>query len=230
MCALTGALEAVGVNPRSAARVIRDARGDRHDVEIGGELAHAGLEGRGELQALLTCDSSLRWVEGVEIDVGAPEIALGLGQAAEGVGFEQPGHGERVGGEALHGLRSKIVGAHGRVPTVHEELDRQATAGALLDLLELAVPILDVDASGLRDGDPRFVCAELFRESGRGVSALQEGVCGLHSALTPPTVMAETRTVGMPRETGTLWPSLPQVQPPSAKAKSSPTRSTRSRH
>ena len=70
-------------------------------------------------------------------------------------------------------------------------------------------------------GEGEFVIAK------RTILGYVEEVVGRGYCFVPPTVMPDTRTVGIPTPTGTLWPSLPQVQRPSLRVTSLPTMLTR---
>ena len=86
----------------------------------------------------------------VEVDVGAALVERRLRDDAEGVTLERAGHRDGVADEGLEGLRAEVAGVVGRVAPVDVETDAQAAALALLELLDLAVADLHLDAAAAR--------------------------------------------------------------------------------
>src|SRR5581483_10562885 len=92
----------------------------------------------------------------------------------------------------------------------------------LQQLLHLAAAHGDGELHAAVQHGVGSVRAALPRQLDHVLGNVQQ-VVGHDYCFVPPTVMLETSTVGMPTPTGTLWPSLPQVQRPSDSFRSVPT-------
>ena len=208
--ALLVAGEAVGAHHRLLGEAVPDVHGDRAHRHLGLERDHGLLE-RFDLGApVRRVHMHPAHVELIEVLVGLAHL-LELGQPPMGILFEEAGGVDGLLEEGLDGLGTGVGGAVARVAAIDQDRGAYRQGAGLLQLLDASVSLGDVGGGAAGDPGGHLVGPQ----AGGQLHDLLADVDEIAHP-TPPTDSLPTRTVGMPWLTGTPWPSLPHVQPPSS--------------
>src|SRR5690606_33056111 len=143
--------------------------------------------------------------------------------------LREPRELERVLDEALDSARRQIARVRDRDLLADHHAHADRPAARLLDQLGLTEPHLGGEVRALPHHRLGHVCAELLRalddaltERDQLIQVLSGHARAPQPTWVPPTVMPAILIVGQPTPTGTLCPSLPQVQMPSESSMSFP--------
>src|SRR5262249_55721456 len=147
----------------------------------------------------------------------------------------EPGERDALGAQGLERVAAEVARVRDRAAAAEQDAKAEPAAAGLLHQLGLAEPDLGRQLGAVADDHLGVVGAglpgPLDRELRDVAQLLDGGFIDLRAAhaWVPPTVIDDSRTVGVPTLTGTLWPSLPHVHMPSDSSKSAPSMSTRRR-